>query len=271
MSLETSLTSFNSKVKSIVPRSNRITQKDILTIVADKNKSENQLKEDIRELIVDKISDGIKLTDDAKIDICDCAWIAYQLNREAGRSRLQSGLLCTCVLASALGFVVFRRKNKLKDLVNLVYKTAKRPIWYFIVTWLNRSMFLFLPFLIKMLGYYLGFWKGTISSFKAVSPIILSMTMDPENGITPEVLGIDPKSPVFSGVKSGLVKAATYAGGGAILIGLGKFLAGLFTLIYTCYRLIVVYLNMSRDENSKVKVYDVKQGKNTKQIRRYAQ
>lgn len=230
-----------SKNKTIV-ETKRKSINNLLSIVNDKTKSDETIKQEVRKLIVDKITDGTTLTDNDRIDIVECAWITYRLNRESGRSRVVSWMLASAVLIDSLGLVLCGKKNKLRELTRTIIKQAKRPAIYAFVIYLTRSFMLFLPELIMAIGH--------IFNLSAVINLGTFLKKSPINIIRAFInKDVDMSNIGISSVQ-GLI--------GISLVSLGKKLSELFYLIYGVY---VMMFTSIRDRTTKVSRDEINQNK----------
>lgn len=254
--LYSTLKQYNTKAVKLVPKDQRIVATDILAIVKDKNKSSAEMKESIRRLIVDKITDGTKLSEKTKIDVSDCAWLAYRLNREAGRSRIMSWLLASCVLSSAMGMVVFKN-NSLDKLTKFIYKTAKYPTWYLLTSWVSKIVMLFLPMLLSLLGIYFGLKLGVPEFIKGINNFV---TVQRGVKLNPDIFAYDESWYSTGGWKGSFFKVLTSAlpaVQAGMYVWLGIKLCQTFLLLFAAYQAIFLYLNMTRDGKSKVSKLDI--------------
>lgn len=223
--------------------------KNILTIVNNKDLSEDQMKREIRELICNKIVDGTNLTSKDRIDIVECGWICYRLNRDAGRSRVVSHMLAITVIIDAIGFMLFGQRNKLRDLTNLIYATAKRPVGYAIWTFGRKTISYFLPALIAFLGWTCGaqilmdIGKGLGDAWKTIS-----FDRNFFSSLGDAVVGL--------GVTTGA--NLPFAIAGVALVSISNTLRNLFAAIYAVY--ISIFNSLKRrDPNSKVDRKEINQ------------
>ena len=223
--------------------------KNILTIVNDRDLSEVQMKREIRAVICDKIVDGTNLTSKDRIDIVECGWICYRLNRDAGRSRVVSHILAVTVIIDAIGFMLFGQRNKLRDLTNLIYATATRPVGYAIWTFGRKTISYFLPALIAFLGWSCGapflinLGKGLGDAWKTIKfdSTFFDSLMNAAGGL---------------GATTGANLPLALAGVG--LITVSNTLRNLFAAIYAVY--ISIFNSLKRrDPNGKVDRKEINQ------------
>lgn len=217
--------------------------KNIITIIEDNNISEAEMKSQIKTLICDKIVDGTKLSDKDRIDIVECGWLCYRLNRDAGRSRVVSYMLAITVIIDAIGFLFFGKKNNLKDLTSLIFETAKRPISYAFLSFGRKTISFFLPSVLTFLGTCFGI------------PVLLNLgrTIGQAWGMFKFSEPIDSMSKAAGFVIGNNIP---YALAGLSLISIANIMRTFFSAVYAVY---VAMFNSIRKRTTKVAKKEINQ------------